>query len=542
MSGHRVLAIGLDGVAFSYAEELMASGDMPALAELRKRSRRFLLNHGAAQRTGLGWEHFASGLSPEAVRRWSAIELDPSTYTVSQKGARFAPWCASIDRRVVVFDTPYLDLRRAPNARGVVAWGAHDPGSVARSRPINLLPELVRRFGEYPLEWMYETPWASPARTQQMADAMSRGLDARARAARWLATERLADWDLFMAVSGEVHSTIEALWHGVDPTHPLHSHPSAAPAARGMLEVHRALDRMVGDLVRSAGDAVVVAFTMGGMGANHSDVPSMVLLPELLYRHAFGRPLLSVPRAWSDSPRRVPIMGEADNWVDLGRSWVPVPQRRRGVADGLRELVRQRPRLKAVLKGARAAVQTWRRNGEVSLGVDWQPAERYSRYWPQMPAFAVPSYYDGHIRLNLRGRERDGLIEPSSYEDTCLQIERMLRECRNPLTGEPAIELVERATTRDPLALEASEADMRVVWRGVGTALEHPRLGLIGPIPLRRVGGHTGPYGLAYISAPGFEPGDGGVRSSFDIAPTIVDLLGCPAIPGMSGQSLLKRL
>ena len=33
----------------------------------------------------------------------------------------------------------------------------------------------------------------------------------------------------------------------------------------------------------------IVAFTMGGMGANQSDVQSMALLPELLFRHAFGR-------------------------------------------------------------------------------------------------------------------------------------------------------------------------------------------------------------------------------------------------------------
>jgi hypothetical protein len=90
------------------------------------------------------------------------------------------------------------------------------------------------------------------------------------------------------------------------------------------------------------------------------------------------------------------------------------------------------------------------------------------------------------------------------------------------------------------MALDPSEADLRVVWRGVVTALEHPRLGLVGPVALRRTGGHTGPHGVAYIAAPGITPGDGGVRSSFDIAPTIVDLLGCPPIPGMSGQSLLQ--
>ena len=48
---------------------------------------------------------------------------------------------------------------------------------------------------------------------------------------------------------------------------------------------------------------------MGGMGPNYSDVPSMVLLPELLYRHAFGQPLLT---------RATGVDGSAE---ERARSW-----------------------------------------------------------------------------------------------------------------------------------------------------------------------------------------------------------------------------
>src|SRR5205807_6547515 len=108
-------------------------------------------------------------------------------------------------------------------------------------------------------------------------EAITQALEIRSRAARWLATERFPDWDFFIAVAGESHGTIEGLWHGVDASHPLHKHPSALMAARALVDVHRALDSMVGELLRVAGDAVVVAFTLGGMGPNHSDVQSMVL-------------------------------------------------------------------------------------------------------------------------------------------------------------------------------------------------------------------------------------------------------------------------
>ena len=78
MKRKRVIAIGLDGLELNLAERLMAAGEMPKLAALRDRSARFRLDHGPAQRTGLAWEHVASGLSPDAARRWAAVEFDPS--------------------------------------------------------------------------------------------------------------------------------------------------------------------------------------------------------------------------------------------------------------------------------------------------------------------------------------------------------------------------------------------------------------------------------------------------------------------------------
>ena len=539
--GGRVLAIGLDGLEVSLAERLMAEGELPALAELRRRSARFLLDHGPAQRTGLAWEHVASGLSPEAAGRWAAVEFDPRTYRVWQDGAQLDPWWKDLDRRVVVFDTPYVDLRRAPNTRGIVAWGAHDPGTSAAGLPAGLLDEFLERFGRYPAApWTYGIPWPSPERTREMGEALSRAVDVRTRAARWLMTERLPDWDLFFVVAGEAHGAIEGLWHGVDPTHPLHTHPSGVAADAALRAVHRGLDRMVAELTRAAGDATVVAFAMGGMGPNHSDIQSMVLLPELLYRHAFGRSLLTVPTAWAAAPRTVPILAEDERWETSKLVSRPAPA---PVEPGaLRRAARSLPiPVRAVLKGVRAGLVSWRSPAAPRRGPDlvWQPAYHYGAHWPQMPAFALPSFYDGRIRINLRGRERDGIVEPVHYEATCRELETLLRECRDPRTGEPAVADIERAATRNPLALASSECDLLVVWRSPAAALEHPRLGLVGPVPLRRTGGHTGRHGVAYVAGRGVDPGDRGVRSAFDVAPAIAELLGAKSRAAMSGASLL---
>jgi predicted AlkP superfamily phosphohydrolase/phosphomutase len=538
----RLLAIGLDGLEVSLAERFMAEGQMPALAELRKRSARFLLETEHSEDTDMPWAAVASGLSPRAANRWESIQFDPASYTAWQQGPVFSPWWADSDLRVVVFDAPHVDLHRARNTQGILEWGVQEPGNYPMARPAELMAMFEQRFGPYPArEWMYANTWASPAHTRLMGEALSEAVRVRSRAAEWLAGTRFPEWDFFFAVSSELHAGTERLWHGLDASHPLHTLPSAGAAAHALTELHREVDTMVGELVRIAGDAAIIVFNNGGMGPNRSDLPSMVLLAELLYRNAFGRAKLSIPPAWAAVPDSVPLLDEHDDWAAVCGSCVPeapcetaaVSRIGAGAHSALRSVNR-------LLKGRpAAALRYFQRVPEFRLGVDWMPSYRYARSWPQMPAFALPSFRYGRIRINLRGRERHGLVDVSRYEETCQSLETLLRECRDPRTGEPSVSGIERASIANPLDLGNCEADLRVEWRSVAAAMEHPRLGLIGPVPFHRTGGHSGPYGVAYVAAPDLEPGDRGIGSSFNVAPTMVQLLGVNPAVRPTGESLL---
>jgi predicted AlkP superfamily phosphohydrolase/phosphomutase len=155
-----------------------------------------------------------------------------------------------------------------------------------------------------------------------------------------------------------------------------------------------------------------------------------------------------------------------------------------------------------------------------------------------MRFFAVPSFYDGRVRINLAGREGAGMVSPADYETVCDEVESLVRECRDLRTGEPVVEYVERCRGRDPLTLGPTESDLVIVWRTAALGFEHPGMGRIGPLPYRRTGGHTGPFGMAYLAGNGINAGDNGVRSSFDVVPTIIELLGEKVPPELSGRSL----
>jgi predicted AlkP superfamily phosphohydrolase/phosphomutase len=47
----------------------------------------------------------------------------------------------------------------------------------------------------------------------------------------------------------------------------------------------------------------------------------------------------------------------------------------------------------------------------------------YQPAWPRMEAFALPSFSEGYVRLNVRGRERDGIVDPADFGRTADEVE-----------------------------------------------------------------------------------------------------------------------
>lgn len=530
----RTLVISLDGYESTIADTMMAAGQLPALKRIREQSARFLLDHGSAKRTGLSGEHVSTGMSPEDANRSAAVYFDKASYQVWQQGAQFSPFPSKMVAKTVVFDLPYFDLSQAANVQGIVAWGAHDPGTELLSNPDGLVDELYEKHGLYPAtNSIYAFAWPSREKCRTVGIELVRGVELRSKVALWLLKERFPDWQLGLIGVSEAHSALEALWHGYDDEHPLHHLPSAPAAGDGVRNVYKAIDRLIGDLTTEFEDATIVIFSMHGMGPNRSDVPSMVLLPELLHRHEFGRTFFQRPDNWTDALDGIPVLKEGEPWKvetpEIGTSGSRV-------RDYIAPLVPKR--LKKPLKQALRI-----RNDDAANvrkgSLQWMPAARYQPLWPKMRAFALPSFYDGRIRINLIGREQNGLVSLEQYNAYCEEIGNIIEDCRDPVTGERIVDYIEFNKRNDPLSLDPSDADMIVIWKGAALSFEHPTLGKIGPVPYRRTGGHTGKFGMAYIKGDNIAPEDGGTRSSFDVVPTLFELLNEQLPSKLSGHSLL---
>src|SRR5690349_14813684 len=188
----RVIAIGLDGFEITLAERLMSEGLMPHFARISDRSLRVRLDHGFDKFSGLAFEHVSAGRAPSDGARWSGIMFDKDRYTARQEPTTYRPFLADVAIRSVVADLPYCDLAAAPNILGFTGWGVHDLGAEPASRPESLAAEMEQRFGAYPApEWIYGFSWPSPERTRQSSDALTRAVNIRSEAIRWLLGERI---------------------------------------------------------------------------------------------------------------------------------------------------------------------------------------------------------------------------------------------------------------------------------------------------------------------------------------------------------------
>lgn len=169
----------------------------------------------------------------------------------------------------------------------------------------------------------------------------------------------------------------------------------------------------------------------------------------------------------------------------------------------------------------------------------YQPTLWYSELWPKMKAFALPSFSEGYLRINLKGREAQGIVEPRDYHQVVDDICAELRKLKCARTGVPMVKHIIK-TREDPLDTNPnlSDADIVIAWQEefATDAVEHPKFGRIGPVPHFRAGSHRH-TGFMFASGPGIEKNAPLTEGhALDIAPTILALMDAPVPAHIKGR------
>lgn len=541
-----VLAIGLDAADPELLERWMAEGHLPHLARIcRKGAYGQLVNtvqYAGGTRecslTELLWGVIWSGCKPTQTGYWGAERYRPDSYEVSLNPRdagfdydSFPPFYDLPERfKVGTFDLTAGTLVERDNGLQILGWGGHTPFTPSVSRPAALLEEIREAHSENPVIYKDNGFWWDQDYLDWFATAVQES--ARLRAEIFADLWNKEHWDLFVTTFGDPHSAGHMLMHDTAAQHALHALSSPAHGGDDRLrEAFTAVDRAVGDMLREAGDDTnVVLFSPHGMGANNTDLYSMVFLPELLFRNVFpGRAALG--RAEMSPVRLAP---QSPAWVS--EIW------RSRVEPSMLQKVLRKVLPASLLPSTKLDLIPPNQITGPSKELSWMPSIWYQRAWSRMPAFALPAFSDGWIRINLQGRDAFGMVPADGYERLCTQIETYLLEVRCARTGKPIVREVLR-TRADPLDDDPRlpDADLIVFWEDFATdVVEAPAVGRIGPVTYYRPGGHYRSRGFIALAGPDVPTGTevSGARA-VDIAPTILQLLGAEIPSRYDGRSVL---
>lgn len=502
-----MLYIAFDACDCEIVRELAAAGELPTFQHLLDHSAVTPVDPPPGVYISANWPSFTTALSPDHHDYLCWVEVDPETYAweetqpTTAKGTPFWHRLSEDGHRVAIFDVPHAIFDPASDAVQVLEWGCHDRHMGTVSSPPDLLERLEATAGRHPIggmpaqrplnfapcdfahrESLHRTPSESVALWQDLL----MGVDRKRAASLQLLDQD--DWSLFAVVFGESHCVGHQLWAAHDRDHPRHDPTVVALIGDPVREMYRRMDAVLAEHLERAGDDTTVYVHLShGMGPHYDGTH---LLDIILRRFHEAD---AVARGWRSRAARAAVGRVPAKW-------------------------------QARLLGAMAS--QIRRRADASPPA---PNEPWELPWAERHWFQVPDNALGAIRLNVKGREASGVLEPAEYDRVCDELTQWLAEIVNVDTGEPLVDRVSRADTHYRRRAGDRFPDLFVEWNS-NAPIERvysPRIGMVvGSDPQWRTGDHRR-RGLLFARGPGIVPG---VRPDaipmMDVGPTLCAALG----------------
>jgi predicted AlkP superfamily phosphohydrolase/phosphomutase len=504
-----VLAIVLDAGEPDLIEQWTEDGTLPNLRALRASGAYGRLQSTSDWLAGSPWPTFYNGTFPTEHGLYHFLQWRPGEMRLVRPGPDWLPqrpfWRELADRRAIIVDVPMTLTPEPFEGIEISGWATHDHLMPPSTHPRSLMAWIDETFGP-PLLREEQYGLQPLASVLDLREELTQSTRQVVRLARSLM--RRESWDLAIVAFGASHRGGHKLW---DDSGLLgKAMPADRQAIRSALrDVYVACDLAVGELLAEVDHRVVkMVFSLHGMGPNTSRAE---IMPELLNR-------VLAPRQRGEDER------QRSDYLQRLRSFVPL---------NLRSYVKER-----LPKG-------WQER----LGVFWKMR---GIDWCTTPAVSLMADLQGYVRVNLRGREAAGLVEPGDeFESLCVRIAEGLRtfvdaDSHRPLTSQV---LQSRQILPDGPRIELLP-DLLVRWASYPasshTTITSPLYGSIDwPTPGRNPDGRSGNHrdqGFLIASGGPFKRNTR-IESAhiLDLAPTMFGLLGVSAPDRMLGRDLRDR-
>ena len=482
-------------------EQWMDAGALPTLAALRARGVQTAFA-GPERVAELGMAmSLYSGVSRIRHGYYDYRQLRPGTYDLypaAPVDAAATPfWAALTDEKIVTIDAGETMPVAGLDGIQLANWTAHQSSTrivAPATVPSTAISEVRRSFGPAPRISEFELG-SAPGDDRPILNALIDRVQRKGQLVRQYATDDVA---LIVVGFFEAHTAGHRFWK-------YHrGRADGGDLVNALRVVYSAIDREIGELLTHLRtDANVAVVSLFGM---RDEYPTEGLM------ESFCRQL-----GYQASPNGhaagVGLRSSSGSLVSRMASALPGPIRA------------------AIGRHLPTAMQERRLTETFRTSTDWTRTR----------AFSIPSLYSGHVRINVRGREPHGVVEPGEeYREVVDRLEADFRAIEDPVTNAPAVRAVHRTAELFGTDLPELLPDLFVEWEGsthFRDHVVHPRAVLRQDRPAYfRDSFH---YLDGFLIAAGPDIASGGAVPPIDlldVAPTLLSLLRRPAVPGMIGS------
>lgn len=484
--------IALDGVGREPLGKWIREGKLPSLKKVidQNQVKVRTLHNDTLMRTESCWLTFYQGNSREACEEIAHCDYNPKTYDYRENTHYILkdsePFFRNSNHPTVIFDTPLIQAEvsgmNSQQTIEIFGWGCETNVSTASSKPKDKMSQIINKFGLHPI-------YAPPKPTSQLTkdphgaitielpniynrpmllnflSGLKKGVTTRTQIIDNLLSQYHPNFAIF--TYAEAHSAGHLAWHASNP-HPLGNNYSSDI----LLPIFQCIDQGLGKLFTNYPNADFALFSPQGMQSNFIELSSSLFLPEMLFRYA------------RDNAQGL-IGGDRKKCESLNPSefshWKYAIE-------------------KLINSNLINLIETPTQLTDVHDCLAWSPARWYKKQWPTMNAFALPSFSEGLIRLNIKGRDGSGheenQISREGYPKYCEKLCEFLQGWRCAISGKKLIRNIIQTCDNElkPHAnYKAFAADLIVQWREpvITNHIIHPKYGEIGPVPYFRTGAHS---------------------------------------------------
>ena len=500
----KVFTIGVDGGTFDIILPLVEKGELPNFERMINQGIWGKLESTVPPFSGPAWSSFQTGKAPSSHGIFDFLNKKPNSYetyyvnSTHIKGARFWDVLGDNGLKVGIINVMVTYPPRPVN--GFLLTGGLTPMGRSFAYPESLAKEITETFGDYRI-WGVGGITLTEGGEKKFINAYFTNEKRRMDMARHLMRTR--EWDFFMVMFEGADPLQHELWKYIDENHPRFNSNTEEYVKQAIPNFYKEVDGFLGEIFKMLPDDTTVCI-MSDHGFGPMD--RYFLVNNFLIEIG----MLKLNINFSTSLKRVAF----DHGVSLERLY----------------------RLAKKLGFSRAA-KVFRGGAREKMLSRLTPSFR-DIDWSRTRAFAVGT--GGHIYLNVRGREPQGIVEMGEeYKNVRNFIIEKLESLTDPKTGNKAIEKVfskeELYTGR---FLDRAPDISFLPARGFGTLQRKQFVSPSTFINSPSCGTHR-INGIMLLFGPNIESNKKIEEAKiFDLAPTILHLFGLPIPEDMDGRVL----